>query len=145
MAQVTYLNGQVLHQSLPVMTHGLDPDAPARKRLHLPQGDLAQLHNGPEPIHYLAWIELKAGGVRGNHVHRVKREYLYLLAGSARLLVEDLANHERATVELVTGDLVLIEPGIAHAIGSPTPGQALEFSPSVFDPTDTVRHLLTEA
>ncbi len=143
MKDTSYLGGRVIHQTLPLFTDGLAPNAPARKRLHLPQGDLIQIHDGPEPIQYIAWIELKAGGVRGNHVHRVKKEFLYLLAGAAMVKVEDPSTREPATVPLAAGDLVIIEPGIAHAIHSATAGAAIEFSPAPFDATDTLRYPMT--
>lgn len=143
-----YFGGQVVHQTVPLIVP--DPalpagDMPARKRLHLPQGDLAQIHNSPEPIHFIAWIELKAGGIRGNHIHRRKQEYLYLLAGSATLTLEHAQTRERVTLDLAVGDLVLIEPGIAHAIASPVAGEAIEYSPQAFDPADTERYPLTSA
>lgn len=143
MKDTLYLGGRVIHQTLPLLTDGAAPDAPVRKRLHLPQGDLIQIHNGPEPLQYLAWIELKADGVRGHHVHRVKKEFLYLLSGAAIVKVEDPATRETATVPLAAGDLVIIEPGIAHAIHSATAGAAIEFSPAPFDPADTVRYPVT--
>ena len=142
MATSQLLGGKVPLESLPLLAAGeFRPDL-ARKRLQLPQGDLAQIHNADEPIRYLAAIELKPGSIRGNHVHRIKREFLYLTSGRLRLALQDCATGETASTELSAGDLVLIPPGIAHALCPLEPGLAVEFSPAVLDPTDTERHVL---
>ncbi|HAB15150.1 MAG TPA: WxcM-like domain-containing protein [Verrucomicrobiota bacterium] len=139
-----FFGGRVTHQSLPILELPLGADAPSLKRLKLPQGDLAQLHNSAEPIHFLAWLELKSGVIRGNHVHRVKKEFMYLLAGTVTLYLEDISSCEKVTLGMIIGDLIVIEPGIAHAIVPHTDGQALEYSPSQFDPEDTIRHSLVD-
>src|SRR5262245_25543636 len=90
-------------------------DATNLNRLQLPQGDLALLHNSNEPIHFLAWIELKSGTIRGNHVHRVKKEFLYLMDGTVLLHLKETSSDEHQILQLTAGDLVTIEPGIAHA------------------------------
>lgn len=142
MASSPLLGGKVLIESVPLLAAGeFRPDL-ARKRLQLPQGDLAQIHNADDPIRYLAAIELKPGSIRGNHVHRIKREFLYLTSGRLRLVLQDCSTQETATAELRAGDLVLIPPGIAHALCPLEPGLAVEFSPTVLDPSDTERHVL---
>lgn len=140
----SYWNGRVTWQSLPLLNLPAPENAPALKRLHLPQGDLAQLHNSAEPIHFLAWIELKPGAIRGNHVHRIKKEFVYFLEGRVELHLQDLSNGEQQKLSVAAGDLVVIEPGVAHALVPQTPGQALEFSPAQFDPADTIRCPLVE-
>jgi len=142
MATSHLLQGKVLIESVPLLAAGeFRPDL-ARKRLQLPQGDLAQIHNADEPIRYLATIELKPGSIRGNHVHRIKREFLYLATGRLRLVLQDCATGETASTDLGAGDLVVIPPGIAHALCPHEPGLAVEFSPAMLDPTDTERHVL---
>ena len=112
------------------------------KRLMLPQGELAQVHNGEPPIHYLAFIELREGTQRGNHFHRVKEEFVYLLSGEVRLLVEDIESKAREIVPLNTGDLVFIPVGVAHTLDVVKAGQAIEFSAARFDATDIHRYPL---
>lgn len=136
MAEVKYLAGKVVRWPLPILTGRPGPDAPTLKRLRLAQGELAQVHDSDEGIHYLATLELREGGVRGNHYHRIKRERVYVLQGRLTVVVEDIQTRERATVPLATGDLLFIEPGIAHALQTAEAGQALEFAPGRFDPAD---------
>lgn len=69
---------------------------------------------------YLATI--KKGHVRGNHYHLKKREVFTLMAGKARVILEDINSKERREVILdPTEDKVIkveFGPGIAHAIES---------------------------
>ncbi|HOC54531.1 MAG TPA: cupin domain-containing protein [Verrucomicrobiota bacterium] len=136
MAEVEYLAGKVVRWSLPVISGRPGPDAPALKRLLLAQGELAQVHDSDEAIRYLAVIELRAGCVRGNHYHKVKRERVYVLQGGLSVVVEDIETGARASVALQAGDLLLIQTGIAHALQTVEAGQAIEFAQSRFDPAD---------
>ncbi|MCX6922950.1 MAG: cupin domain-containing protein, partial [Verrucomicrobia bacterium] len=129
MAESEYLAGKVLKWTLPVISGRPGPDAPLLKRLFLPQGELAQVYDADEGIRYLAVVETLAGGARGNHYHKVKEEWIYLLHGEVQVLVEDVQTKARASVSLRTGDLVLIPTGIAHLMRTVEPGQAIEFSP----------------
>lgn len=136
------LGGKVRKQSLPLLGVPTGPDAPALKRLNLAQGQLAQLCPSGIGFHYLAWIELKEGPVRGNHYHHHKQEWLYLIEGEVELVIEDPGSKERAVVTLLTGDLAVIETGVAHALRTVRSGQGIEFSPASFDPDDTVPYVL---
>ena len=109
----------------------------------LPQGELAQFHNSEQPIHYLAFIELRAGTQRGNHFHRIKQEFIYLLSGEVRLIVEEIESKARDIVPLQTGDLVFIPTGVAHTLDVVKTGQAIEFSEARFDPADIHRYPLS--
>jgi mannose-6-phosphate isomerase-like protein (cupin superfamily) len=140
--EVTVLNGKVLKQSLPVLPLPLGPDAPALKRLLLPQGELAQFYDAAEGVRYLAFIELVPGQVRGNHYHKVKEELVYVIQGEVLLIVEDIDSKERASVELRTGDFGMIRTGVAHAYRTVSAGQAIEFSVARFDPADIHRYPL---
>jgi quercetin dioxygenase-like cupin family protein len=111
--------------------------------LLLPQGELAQFYDANDGMRYIAFIELLPGTVRGNHYHRIKEEWIYLMQGEVLLIVEDLDSKTRASVPLRAGDLVLIPTGIAHALQVGAPGQAIEFSPARFDPLDIHRVQLT--
>jgi len=138
------LNGKVIRDRLPVIEGRPAPGQvlPPLKRLILPQGELAQILNGEPAIRFLAWIDLPEGGIRGNHVHHRKQEYLYLIAGELRLTLEDIATGERAELSLKAGDRVHIPPGIAHALWPVRAGHALEFAPDPLDPADTSPHRL---
>lgn len=142
MPESTYLAGKVRKQSLPVLGAG-GPDAPTLKRLRLPQGELAQFYDANEPVRYLAFLELRPDTVRGNHLHRVKEEFLYLVQGELQVIVEDPESGQRELVELVAGDLVTIQPGVAHAMRVRAGGQAVEFSPARFNPADNYKYQLT--
>lgn len=136
-----FLAGRVTKTSLPVVEPGL-PGGPLLKRLLLPQGAAAQIYDADDGIRYLAWLELRAGTIRGNHVHQRKHEYFYLVAGEVELVMEDVSTGERAALTLVAGDLVYLEAGVAHAYRPLKDGEAIEFSPVRFDPTDTVRRVI---
>jgi mannose-6-phosphate isomerase-like protein (cupin superfamily) len=138
----TFLSGKVRKHSLPVLTPPTGPDAPVLKRLLLGQGELAQFHDADDPIRYLAYLELREGTVRGNHFHEVKEEFVYLIAGELRLVVEDLASGARDTIPLQAGDLVFVPKRVAHALQVIKSGQAIEYSAARFDGADTYRHPL---
>jgi mannose-6-phosphate isomerase-like protein (cupin superfamily) len=139
---LTFLSGKVIKRTLPLFQGPTGPDAPTLKRVLLPQGELAPFHDADEAMRYIAFIELREGGARGNHYHKNKKEFVYIIQGEVQLVVEDLATRERASVPLETGDLAEIPTGVAHVLRTVKPGQAIEFSPSRFDPTDTYRHPL---
>ena len=138
----TYLGGRVWKLALPVIATPPEPDPPSLKRLQLPQGELAQVFDADEGARYIAVVDLLAGTVRGNHVHQVKREFIYLMTGECLLLVEDIVSKERESIALAVGDLVFIPPRIAHAVRPTKSGQALEYSLDRFDPKDTERYLI---
>jgi uncharacterized cupin superfamily protein len=140
MPESTFLNGKVRTQSVPVLQLPLEPDAPALRRLLLPQGELAQFHNGGEGIRYMAFIELLPGQVRGNHYHKVKEELVYVIRGEVLLSVTDIESKASASVTLRAGDLAVIRVGIAHAFRPTEPGQAIEFSSARFDAADIQKY-----
>jgi quercetin dioxygenase-like cupin family protein len=142
MAQSSLLNGKVIQQSLPLVRLPAAPDTPVLKRLQLPQGELAQIYDAEEGIRYMAVIELRPDSVRGNHYHKVKTELVYVTQGEVLLVVEDIESLARAECRLRTGDLAVIQTGVAHALRSEKPGQAIEFSQARFDPADIHRYPL---
>jgi quercetin dioxygenase-like cupin family protein len=87
----------------------------------------------------MAFLELIPGQVRGNHYHKVKEELVYVMRGEVLLSVADIVSQARASVTLQAGDLAVIRIGIAHALRTVEPGQAIEFSASRFDPADIHR------
>ena len=142
MTEAKFLSGRVLKRSLPVVEPGSGGEKPSVKRLLLPQGELAQFYDGEEPIRYLAYIELRPGVTRGNHYHKVKEEWIYVLQGRGVLFLQDIESKEKASVPLTSGDLAFVPPGIAHALQISEPGQAVEFSKVRFDAGDIHRFSL---
>lgn len=142
MSSQRYLAGKVTVENLPLLPIPTAPEAPVRKRLDLPQGELAQIRDGDEPIRYLAAIELRADSVRGHHYHERKREFLYVVDGAVELTLEDTETRERTSLVLNRGDLAFISPGIAHALRTMSPGWAIEFAPAPLDTTDSHRYRL---
>lgn len=138
-SETSVLSGRVVRRRLPEYEGPPPPEAPPLKRLRLPQGDLVQFLNEDEGMRYGAWLELRAGGVRGNHYHERKREHLYVLRGSLELVVQDLDSGERAELTLEAGDRVSIPPRIVHALRTLRPGEAVEFSPGRLESDDTFR------
>jgi mannose-6-phosphate isomerase-like protein (cupin superfamily) len=139
MSEMKYLEGKVLKRPLPVF-HGSPPAGTVgAKRLLLPQGELAQFYDAPEAIHYIAFIELRSDGIRGNHWHRNKEEQIYVISGELLLVAEDRESHSRVEISLKAGELALIACGVAHALKTVMEGKAIEFSKSCFDPTDVER------
>jgi hypothetical protein len=136
MNETSFLGGKVRKISLPEF-HGPPPaGATGPKRLHLAQGELANFYNGEAGMRYLAFMELRVGGIRGNHFHRKKQEWVYLISGRLLLVVQEGETGTPISINLRAGDLVTIETGIAHAFNPLDPGQAVEFSPASFDPAD---------
>ena len=142
MSPIEYLSGRALKWTLPIISGRPEPGAPMLKRLFLPQGELAQVYDSDQGIRYLAAIEIRAGSVRGNHYHKTKEEWVYLLQGEVLVLIEDIQSRLRASVPLRIGDLLFISTGIAHLMRTVEPGQAIEFSPARFDPNDVFQFSL---
>ena len=142
MTEIALLDGKVRKQALPKVQPPSNPESPALKRLMLPQGELAQFYDGDDGIRYIAQIELQAGSVRGNHYHKIKQEWIYIMSGDVTLIVEDLESKARESVQLVAGDLAFIQTGVVHTLQVTKSGQAIEFSTARFDPADIYRQKL---
>ena len=140
MSEKNFLNGKVLKRSLPLIEPQNAAGSPTLKRLLLPQGELAQFFDGEDPVRYLAYIELRSGSARGNHFHKVKEEWIYMLSGEAVLWVEDVETKAQEKVGLKVGDLAFVKTGVAHAIHVLQTGQAIEFSSARFDPQDIYKY-----
>lgn len=136
MTESKFLSGAVSTWSLPLIHGRPAPEAPRLKRLRLPQGDLDHFYDGPQGIQYIAHIELTPGTVRGNHFHKVREEFVYLVSGELVIRVQDTRSAERASFKLFTGDLMRISPLVAHAFETVVPGHGIEFAPCRFDPAD---------
>ncbi len=142
MSAVSFLSGNVFKWSLPFISLPPPADAPALKRLALGQGELAQFHDDDEGARYIAYIELRAGCVRANHYHKIKKEWTYVISGKLLLTLEDIATRERASFSLEAGELAFIGTSVAHAMRTVEPGGAVEFSQARFDPVDSYPYKL---
>lgn len=68
-----------------------------------------------EPIEHVSVILSRKGSVRGNHFHRETYQWVYLLSGSFRYVVEtDDGGRQEGLIE--AGDLLLTEPLDRHAL-----------------------------
>ena len=142
MNEASFLDGKVRKISLPKF-HGPPPaEATGPKRLHLAQGELANFYNGEPGMRYLAFMELRVGAIRGNHFHRKKEEWVYLISGRLLLVVQEVEASRPISIDLVAGDLVTIATGVAHALNPLEPGHGVEFSPALFDPADVQKSTL---
>ncbi len=138
----TFLNGKVRKEALHVIEGAVPPDAPRLRRLLLPQGELAHFYDGEEGMRYIAFIELRANSIRGNHYHQFKEELVYVALGEILVTVEEVATKERASFSLRAGELAVIATGVAHAYRTVQPGQGIECSPTRFNAADLYRYPL---
>lgn len=125
-----------LHQAAEMVGH--IPDG----RIAMPAGELGIVLNGPE-VRYIATLEFVEGAHRGNHVHRVKSQWLYVISGHIRGTFEHVETKIRETADLQSGDLLHISPSVAHVFTGIEPSLALEACSLPFDPTDTIPYQLT--
>lgn len=135
MTETRYLNGKVWKRSLPVFQGPPPADTPGPKRLFLPQGELAHFYDGKNGIRYAAFVELKPGEIRGNHWHRKKEEYIYVISGGVILVAQE-GPGPKISMSLSAGDLAFIATEVAHAIKTVEAGSAVEFSETPFDAID---------
>ena len=114
-----------------------------RARLALAKGEMAVLTDTGQIIRHLAYLELRPGQRRGDHYHKLRHEYSYVISGEISLELKDLATGTKAIAQLVPGDLLFIQPGVVHAFIPTVAGHALEFSAEPFDLSDVYPHPTT--
>lgn len=103
-------------------------------------GEMVRIIDGIS-IKYAAYIEFLPGGrPRGNHVHKIKTEYLYVLTGRLKATYIDTGSGEIQVREVVAGDLITVYPDCAHVYETIEHAQALEMTAEVYDPSDTHRY-----
>lgn len=145
MTQTSYLSGKVLKDSLAKFEPRPVSDGHKLKRLMLPQGELAQVHDGEPGLRYLAYIELVDGSIRGNHFHKEKNEYIYIIRGRIELVVKDTSTDQRESMILESGDLVYISVPIVHAFRTIESGHAIEYSATAYDRSDVYPSVIIQA
>ena len=141
MALKSYFDGRATIKSL-LVTDQAANRAEICARINSPRGELAVLTDGNVPIRHLSYLEMRPGMIRGNHFHKLRQEYFYLISGDIELTLADLSSGQKVSVRISTGDLVYIQPGVAHAFNPTSPGHAVEFAPQPFDLTDVFPHQL---
>ena len=122
-------------------------DQPAQRtevcaRLASPRGELVVLTDGADPIRHLAYVELKAGMLRGNHYHKLRHETFYLIQGEVTVTMGDIATGETETAQMRGGDMAYFDPCIAHAFRPSIGGHGIEYAPEPFDTGDVYPHQL---
>lgn len=68
-----------------------------------------------EPVGHVGIVTIKQGEIRGNHYHKLSKQYSYTYSGKFEVLVanpEDPTNLER--IILNAGDMITILPNIVH-------------------------------
>jgi oxalate decarboxylase/phosphoglucose isomerase-like protein (cupin superfamily) len=103
---------------------------------------MAQLCDGTEGFRYIATLELRSGAIRGNHYHKTKEEWLFVLAGCVSLTLKEITAGSSEKILLNAGDLTFIPPLVAHAFEVQNEGHAIEFAKQRFDPADIFKFLL---
>jgi hypothetical protein len=102
-------------------------------------GELARIIDG-YPVHFAAYIEFLLGGrARGNHVHRCKTEWLYVISGTLEAIYVNTLTGDRSRALIQTGDLVTVYPDCAHVywpVGERA--QAIEFASHGYDSADII-------
>lgn len=107
---VTYLDGKVT-----VYTLSKEVDQLGRFRGGDERGDFAMMIAG-ENIDHLEYAEFATAKVkRGFHFHQKFTEKIYVLKGSLILAVADIASPSQVNIPIAPGELVTIQPNIAHA------------------------------
>lgn len=89
-----------------------------------------------DTINFLAYVDFKLDkGVRGNHYHKNKDEYLYLCKGAVKGYFKSLSEESTEIEEILIeeGTLIHILPNCAHAFETVKEGHAIEFSPTKFE------------
>jgi dTDP-4-dehydrorhamnose 3,5-epimerase-like enzyme len=107
-------------------------------RIMTPAGEIAQIVRDQE-FRYLAYLAFVAATkqARGNHYHQQKYEYLYVITGRLQAFFADITQGIQEEHILETGTLLEIPPMVAHALLPLEDTQAVEFSATAYDPTDS--------
>jgi mannose-6-phosphate isomerase-like protein (cupin superfamily) len=85
---------------------------------------------------------MKAGSVMGNHYHERTRVFFYVQDGSVEVRTVDVTTGGRDRFTLESGQGVVLEPGVSHAIRFTAESSWLMLKSEAHDPNnpDTVAH-----
>lgn len=80
--------------------------------------ELLKANELEKPVRQLHIASIKPGGIRGNHYHSKRIEWFFLVAGRARLVLEDIKTKKRASFLLSEEkpQVITIYPNISHAV-----------------------------
>ena len=93
--------------------------------------------NKVKNLNFLSVLETPQGTLRGNHYHRERSEYLYILKGKmVGYFWNPFDASEKFETILREGDLVTINPNLAHAIKPLEHNISVEFSEQAFNIKD---------
>ena len=135
----TLFNGRVKIETLSsiISPVGQKIDGPAR--LILEKGELTKIYDGEGPVKYIAYVEFIPGKIRGGHYHN-RQEYFYIIRGEMEFELIDVETKVAEKAVVKEGDLVALDPKIAHRIKTIKAGHTIEFSKSRFQLEDTIAY-----
>ncbi len=88
-------------------------------------------------------VESKKGAIRGNHYHKHTREYIYLIAGEAEVILSQVtAPAQRTSLTIRPGEGILIHPLINHTFTFTQDSTHLALLSEVFVQEDPDLHQL---
>jgi quercetin dioxygenase-like cupin family protein len=91
-------------------------------------------------VKFVAVIEFLPGlGLRGKHYHKNKKEVMYILEGEMKgfYWLPDVTGEVKKVVHK-KGDLITMEPGLAHAYEATLRTVAIELFPESYESDDNV-------
>jgi uncharacterized RmlC-like cupin family protein len=106
------------------------------------RGRLIEIFRGDEEIKavlggvkQVVIVNLAPGDKAGSHVHKVKREILYVMNGWVKGIFRDRASGEKLSLHLEAGRKINVLPGIEHVFVNESDDDVslLEFSGIPFD------------
>jgi dTDP-4-dehydrorhamnose 3,5-epimerase-like enzyme len=106
------------------------------KRWSEERGEFIQVAYG-EVMRHLAIFELKKGFFRGGHYHIEKEEVFYVISGSIRAFFRDMDSFQTEEHLLVKGDRVRVHTRCGHVFHGLEDALVVEYSPQIYDKTDT--------
>lgn len=129
--------------SLPVVSTVQPGPLNLARRLVTEAGEMAQISN-QQTIRYVAHVQFQFDPntepiARGNHLHKNKTEFIYVVEGKLRGVFKDADSGELRECELEVGDLVITLPRCAHAYLPQRHTSVIEYSTWDYDPEDTYR------
>lgn len=138
MGQIKILfNGKAKIETLSSIISPVGQKIEGPARLLLEKGELTKIYDEEDPIKYIAYVEFIPGKIRGGHYHN-RQEYFYIIRGEMEFELADVDAKLIEKVIVKEGDLVSLDPKIAHRIKTIKSGHVIEFSKERFQLKDTV-------